>query len=210
MFIGHYSAAFVAKALVPDAPLPMLMVSAQLIDVAFCCLVLARLERAEIDPGDNPTVPLRTDHIPISHGFEMAFVWSAVAALIATFIYPNLSIAALWAIALTCLSHWALDFVVHTGDLLFALNRMKVGLGLWRYRVPSIALELGLILLGTAVLAAAESVTAWKVWTVGGAMVAMQLFAFFAPPPAPVIRLIGSMIVLYAAMIWAGWWIEAP
>lgn len=209
MFIGHYSAAFVAKAIVPEAPLPILMVSAQLMDVVFSACVLAGIERAEIDLKNNPTVPLRTDHIPLSHGFEMAFFWSAISVLLAYLAYADLSSAVLWAVALVCLSHWAIDFVVHTGDLPVAFRKSKVGLGLWAYRWPSILLELGLILLGTLVLALSHTVPAWKVWTVGSAMLVVQLVSFFTPPPSPVARLVGSMLLLYAAMTWAGWWIDA-
>jgi len=176
MFIGHYSAAFVAKAIVPEAPLPILMVSAQLMDVVFSGCVLAGIERAEIDPDDNPTVPLRTDHIPFSHGFEMAFFWSAISVTFAALAYADQS----------------------------------SGLGLWAYRWPSILLELGLILLGTVVLALSDVAPAWKVWTVGSAMLVVQIASFFTSPPTPVTRLVGSMLLIYAAMTWAGWWIDAP
>jgi len=210
MFIGHYSAAFVAKAIVPEAPLPILMVSAQLMDVVFSGCVLAGIERAEIDPDDNPTVPLRTDHIPFSHGFEMAFFWSAISVTFAALAYADQSSAVLWAVALVCLSHWVIDFIVHTGDLPVAFNKSKVGLGLWAYRWPSILLELGLILLGTVVLALSDVAPAWKVWTVGSAMLVVQIASFFTSPPTPVTRLVGSMLLLYAAMTLAGWWIDAP
>ena len=210
MFIGHYGVALAAKAASPDTPLPALMISTQLIDIVFCILVLAKVEKLEIDPNANPTVPIRTPYIPFSHGLESAIVLSVLCAFGAGVIYTDLTTQALWLIALVCFSHWLIDVVMHVGDVPVAFNRYKIGLGLWNYRKISICLELGLIAFGTVMLANAGVVASWKVWCVGAVMLAGQTYSFFAPPPEPANRLVGSMIVLYAIMTWAGWWIETP
>jgi membrane-bound metal-dependent hydrolase YbcI (DUF457 family) len=55
-------------------------------------------------------------------------------------------------IGLVCASHWLLDLIVHRADMPILPGSLgdlpRLGLGLWRYPAASIALELGLVMLG--------------------------------------------------------------
>jgi hypothetical protein len=45
-------------------------------------------------------------------------------------------------------SHWILDLIAHPRDLAIYDNTWKVGFGLWNYRDPEFALEIGLLAVG--------------------------------------------------------------
>ena len=51
-------------------------------------------------------------------------------------------------IGLAVFSHWALDLIAHPRDLAIYDNVWKVGFGLWNYRGPEFALEVGLLAVG--------------------------------------------------------------
>ncbi|MCX5840959.1 MAG: hypothetical protein NTY16_05795, partial [Deltaproteobacteria bacterium] len=59
-----------------------------------------------------------------------------------------------WALiaALCVLSHWVIDFVVHTPDLSIFFGYIKTGLGLWNYPYLSFGLEIILVLSGWLIL----------------------------------------------------------
>ena len=64
-------------------------------------------------------------------------IWRAKASNIAVLV-----------IGLAVFSHWLLDLIVHPRDLAMYDNTWKVGFGLWRYRDPEFALEIGLLAAG--------------------------------------------------------------
>jgi len=49
---------------------------------------------------------------------------------------------------LAVFSHWVLDLIAHPRDLAIYDNTWKVGFGLWNYRDPEFALEIGLLGVG--------------------------------------------------------------
>ncbi|MEL6640959.1 MAG: hypothetical protein AAFP98_06545 [Pseudomonadota bacterium] len=208
--MGHYGAAFAAKAVWPEAPLPALMLSTQIMDVAFCAFVGAGIEKIEITKQANPTVPIRSNSIPYSHGFESAIIYSILCAVGASLIYGDLTTQTLWVIGLICLSHWFIDLIVHTGDLPILFGRRKVGFGLWNYRSAAIGLEFAVIILGIVALASAGVVTAWKVWVVGALMLGLQMHTNRAEPPASIVQLLASMMTVFVLMTLLGVWLEAP
>ena len=81
-------------------------------------------------------------------------------------------------------SHWVLDLLVHRPDLPLYDNSAKVGLGLWN--VPAIELPLeALILLGGMWLCFRDNLSRAKgTFVFGVVLVAVQVYSFFAPPPA--------------------------
>jgi hypothetical protein len=48
MFVGHYGISFAAAAADPTVPLPALMISTQLLDVAWSAFILAGIEKARL------------------------------------------------------------------------------------------------------------------------------------------------------------------
>ena len=78
MFVGHYSAAFIAKRLEPRLPLWSLLLAVQLVDVVWAVLVLLGIERATIDfslPGN----PLVLSYMPYTHSLPATLLWSVLA-----------------------------------------------------------------------------------------------------------------------------------
>lgn len=59
-----------------------------------------------------------------------------------------------WALiaALCVLSHWVIDFIVHTPDLSIFFGYIKTGLGLWNYPYLSFGLEIILVFSGWLIL----------------------------------------------------------
>jgi hypothetical protein len=51
-------------------------------------------------------------------------------------------------VGLAVFSHWILDLIAHPRDLAIYDNTWKVGFGLWNYRDPEFALEIGLLGVG--------------------------------------------------------------
>ena len=185
MFVGHYAAAFAAKAIEPKAPLWTLAAGCQLVDIGWSAFVMAGIERASVDPS-LPGSSLVLEHMPWTHSLPMTFVWAIGAALLARLLLrlPN------WAsivIGLSVASHWLLDFLVHRPDLELWIGGEKVGLGLWNYPVPEQAVEIGLLAIAGAAWAASRKTqgrTAWPALAFIAFLVALQIVAMLQPQPA--------------------------
>ncbi|MEQ1709061.1 MAG: metal-dependent hydrolase [Terricaulis sp.] len=185
MFVGHYAAAFAAKAIEPKAPLWTLAAGCQLVDIGWSAFVMAGIERASVDPS-LPGSSLVLEHMPWTHSLPMTFVWAIGAALLARLLLrlPN------WAsivIGLAVASHWLLDFLVHRPDLELWIGGEKVGLGLWNYPVPEQAVEIGLLAIAGAAWAASRKTqgrTAWPALAFIAFLVALQIVAMLQPQPA--------------------------
>ena len=79
MLAGHYSAAFLAKALEPRLPLWILAIAVQLVDVLWAVFVLAGIEHLRVDPS-LPSNPLDLYDMPYTHSLLGALAWAALAA----------------------------------------------------------------------------------------------------------------------------------
>jgi hypothetical protein len=143
MFVGHYSAALAAKAAEPRAPLWALVAGCQLIDIGWSGLVMAGVEKMKIDPN-LPGSPLDLYFMPYTHSLPGSLVWAVGAALLSRLVL-RLPWRAAAIIGLVVFSHWILDLLVHRPDLELWFGGPKVGLGLWNYPLPEMALELGLV-----------------------------------------------------------------
>ena len=197
MFVGHYAAAFAAKAIEPKAPLWALAAGCQLVDIGWSAFVMAGIERASVDPS-LPGSTFVLEHMPWTHSLPMTFVWAAGAALLARLLLrlPN------WAsivIGLSVVSHWLLDFLVHRPDLELWIGGEKVGLSLWNYPVPEQAVEMGLLAIAGAAWAAsrkAQGRTAWPALAFIAFLVALQIVAMLQPQPAgPLLPQAGATIL---------------
>src|SRR5258705_13822703 len=152
MLAGHYSAAFLAKAAVPRTPLWLLALAVQLVDVLWAGFVLLGVERMQLDPS-LPSNPLVLEYMPYTHSLLGTLVWAGLAALATQRWLGSRSVAL--AVAAAVASHWLLDVLVHRPDLTLWGAPPKLGLGIWNYPAPALALEPGLLL--TAALACLRS-----------------------------------------------------
>lgn len=205
MFVGHYSAAFVAKAAKPQIPLWVLLLAAQLVDILWAILVLAGVEQVRLDPA-LPSNPLALEGIPVSHSLPATFLWSALAFAAARRAV-GLGAAAAWIVAATCGSHWFLDFLVHRPDLPVFFGSWKVGLGIWNYPIPAYLLEIVLIAAAVwlCIRACPVSGRALRPWLAfATALLVLQTATSFGPFPTSVTGMVIPALLLYLAIPWVG------
>ncbi len=148
MLVGHYAPAFFIKAAKPSMPMWLLFVAVQLADIAWAALVLLGIEKVRIIPGFTASTPLDLYYMPYSHSLVAALLWSLAALLVYRWIPHTRPWRLAYLLGIAVLSHWLLDAMVHAPDLPLYGDQHKVGLGLWNYPLPSLALELGLLALG--------------------------------------------------------------
>jgi hypothetical protein len=144
MFIGHYSAAFVAAAHPKAPPLPALFVAAQLVDIGFFTFVLAGVEHMRIVPGFTAMNPMDLYDMPFTHSLLGALIWAAGFGIILWLWLKN-GVSALIG-GVVVLSHWLLDVLVHAPDMSIAGGPPKFGLALWNKPFVEMPLELALII----------------------------------------------------------------
>jgi hypothetical protein len=129
---GHLAIGFAAKSAAPKAPLLVLLVASEVLDLlcfGFVALGIEKLGTSHTDLTRGLTV-LTPASIPWSHGLFMSVGWSVIAAAIAYLIFRDRRTSGI--IGLVVFSHWVLDFIVHLPDLpLFFDGSPKLGLGLW-------------------------------------------------------------------------------
>ena len=89
MFVGHYSASFVGKAVEPRIPLWVLFLAVQFLDVLWGIFVLLGIEKVRIVPGITASSPLDLYYMPYTHSLVGALGWSALAFVVWQF-FPKL------------------------------------------------------------------------------------------------------------------------
>lgn len=148
MFVGHYGLGFIVKKKTKDVPLWLLFLSVQLMDIVAFILVFFGVEKAAYRNSDNPFLTNNLD-LPYSHSLVGALLLAVILYLILIMIKRKS-----WALiaALCVLSHWVIDFIVHTPDLSILFGYVKTGLGLWNYPYLSFGLEIVLVLAGWLIL----------------------------------------------------------
>ena len=127
MYAGHYAAALALKARYPETPAWVPLLGVGVLDILFGPFVLAGLERVSMTPGVSPGISL--DYIDWSHSLVMALVWSGFFAVL--FLRRSALIATVAGVAV--FSHFALDLVMHPGDLaLWPGSGVHLGFGVWQ------------------------------------------------------------------------------
>jgi predicted outer membrane lipoprotein len=201
MFIGHFAPALVA-ATHKDAPsLPVLMVAAQLVDWGFFIFAILGVEAMRITPGMTVMNPMDLYHMPYTHSLVGGVAWAAAFGIIITLWMKNRK-ASLIAAAVV-LSHWFLDVLVHTQDMTIAGHPPKLGLGLWNY--PAIEMPLEIALTMGALWFYASRTGGWRrpVTVLATALLAVQAFNWFAPPPTEMsLAMPVSALLAFAVLTW--------
>lgn len=148
MFIGHYAAAFAAKAVRPVLPLWLLFVAVQVVDFIWAVLVMTGVEKIRIIPGYTPANPLDLYHIPYSHSLVAGIVWSIAFAVLYMIMRRGAGVKLSGVVlGLAVFSHWLADLLVHKSDLPILYGDPKLGFGLWDYFWLSLGMEIGLLVL---------------------------------------------------------------
>ena len=209
MFIGHYSASFVAKGVAPSVPLWLLLVAAQLVDIAWGLLIFSGVEHATLD-ATLPSSPLVLQHMPYTHSLVATFVWSLIAFTVAKKAF-HFAIRESVAVALVVASHWFFDLLVHRPDLPLLVNAPKLGFGLWNYPALAYGLEISLLLFAVWFCVRAMPVRAdrRRVWY-GFALVlaVIQTMILIGPKPPTLTAMVAFALLLYVTIPYAGRWVE--
>ncbi len=147
MFAGHFGVAAAIKSKTPELPLWSLLVSTQLLDIAFIPFSLAGLEKMEpIGDGGYAKMIIYAFY---SHSLVGALLLSILAASLASILWSK---KAGIVIGMVAFSHWILDLIVHRPDMPVLLGNTGdfplLGFGLWESVSASILLEFLLIAVG--------------------------------------------------------------
>lgn len=207
MFVGHYGVSFAAKRSDDSIPLWVLFLAVQLLDVVWAPLVLLGVEKVRIVPGITATNPLDLYYMPYTHSLLAALLWSAAAGAGYRLLARPSSRSASLLVGLAVFSHWVLDFVVHRPDLPLYDNSAKVGLGLWNQPTVAFALEATLLLGGMALFLRQRQGHRLPVVAFGLAMLAVQAYVFFGPPPASSAAIAITALGSYAVFALVIWWL---
>jgi len=135
--------------------LGVLFIATQLMDIVFFILVLLGVEHLRIIPGFTEASPFDLYDYPISHSLLGAVAWSVITYLVIRFI-PLKALddgdskqRAALVLSVAVFSHFVLDVLVHTPDLLLIPGLdIRIGLGLWNSIIGTVAVELAILLVG--------------------------------------------------------------
>lgn len=220
MFIGHYGVAFALKKYAPRTSLGILFIAVQLVDIAFFILIPLGIEYLRIIPGFTEASPFDLYDYPISHSLLGALVWSVATYLVVRFIplkalgdAPYRQRVAL-VLSAAVFSHFILDIVVHTPDLLLVPGLdVRVGLGLWNSIIATVAVELAILLVGCWMYLRSTTKGAGLVGEYG-MYVFLSVLAiitivtpFMTFPDVPTVVITSE--ILYAVFALSAWWLDS-
>ena len=207
MFVGHYSAAFALKASQPRVPLWALFLAVQGVDIGWALLVMAGIEKARVVPGFTAAFPVDLYYMPYTHSLVATVIWAAVLGAAYYAWRRGHGAAAALAVAAAVASHWFLDLLVHAPDLPLYGDQHKLGLGLWNYPVPELALELVLMAGAILLFVRAQPQHARRAWTLGAVLAVVQTGHTLGPwlldsAVAVAAMALGGYLVFAAAAAW--------
>lgn len=149
MFAGHFGLAAIVKAHTSQVPLWALLVSSQLLDVAFIPMVMTAAESMDetVYGGGYGGAVIHADY---THSLLGAIILTLAAAFAGRWIWGK---RAGVIIGTVVFSHWLLDLLVHRADMPILPGNWGdlplLGFSLWQYPWVSITLEALLIAAGT-------------------------------------------------------------
>ncbi len=209
MFIGHYAVGLAAKQFAPRSSLGALIAAPILLDLLWPIFLLLGWEQVSIVPNGNPFLRLEFDYYPISHGLVAVIGWATLYASI----YFGITryVAGAIVVWMGVASHWLLDFIVHLADLQIDAESKLYGLGLWRHRWWTMALEVAMFAIGIGTYQRHTKPKDAVGLIVFIGFVAFLLLAYagviFGPPP-PSVKKLAIMSLLTALMIPWAWWLD--
>jgi hypothetical protein len=212
VFVGHYGPSLATKAAKNSIPLWVLFIAVQLLDVFWSIFVLLGIEKVRITPGITATNPLDLYYMPYTHSLLGAMLWS-IAAGISYYVFRKADgVPAAELVGAAVFSHWVLDWIVHRPDLPLYDNSFKMGLGLWNHPVFAFLLEIAVLFSGMYLYMKTTTRVArgggFGVVIFGFAMLAVQAYVFFGPPPASDKAAAVSALVFYFAFAGIAFWLE--
>jgi membrane-bound metal-dependent hydrolase YbcI (DUF457 family) len=213
MFIGHFGLSFAAKKVAPKVSLGVLFIATQFVDILWPFLLSLNIEKVAIVPGYTKSNALEFLYFPYTHSLLAGVLWGLVVGFI-YFLFKRDRQGAL-VVALCVLSHWFLDLLVHTADLpLTPFESSKLGLGLWNHVALSLTIETVLFFAGVLIYAGATKAKTkagkWGFWSFALFLVVFNISNTFGPPPpASIMALSLTLIILMAIIVAIAFWIDS-
>jgi hypothetical protein len=209
MGVGHLAASFAVRTRLPRVPFFFLLAAGCLLDLLWGLAILSGIEHARIDTDTGSAVPLVLESVPYTHSLVASLFWGAVVSL-AWWLWRRDRVAAVVLGALVT-SHWVLDFVSHVPDIPLLPSGPLCGLGLWRSRVGTVIVEVGMLWTGLVLYARGTSgkdrIGGGGLFVFSALLTVMGAGAYLGPPPRSVLPLaIGNVILILPLMIIA--WID--
>lgn len=207
MFLGHFAAGFAAKRFAPRASLGTYFFAAQMLDLIWPVLVIAGVEKVEVELTATQFTPLNFVFYPYSHSLLMCALWSAVAA--GVYFAVTKQAKETVAVAGLVMSHWFLDWASHREDMpILLFGELKTGLGLWNSTVATLAVEGGLFVAGVIAYLTVRPKWAANQWFWGLVLLLAGIFlmnAFGPKPPenAPAFWLAAPALGMWLFVVWA-------
>lgn len=153
MFVGHYAASLALKWYEPRVSLGVLFLGVQFVDILFFPLAMIGIEQLEIVEGYTAATHFALPFMPYTHSLLATLCWGGLFYVL--FRWParhkgkGAAHRVALVVALSVMSHWFLDLLVHTPDLpILGDNSPKLGLGLWNNAWATFALEAALLGVG--------------------------------------------------------------
>ena len=165
-----------------------MFIAVQFLDYIWATLVLLGIEKVRVIKGFTAGSMLDSYFHPYSHSLIAAIAWTCVAGLAYKIFCSRLGCVyrkyAALIVGVAVFSHWILDLIAHPRDLAIYDNTWKVGFGLWNYRDPEFALEIGLLGVGIMLYLARNAMPAIRKGAViafGVALVVIQVGDTYVP-----------------------------
>lgn len=135
--INHAATALIIKKACPDAPIAVLLVSVQLIEIFWVILNFSGIEKTRTKDEVRTVKDVELAYMPFSHSIASTIVLTLGALALITLGFGRVDLGA--AVALGIGSHLVLDLLSHARDIALApfLDGGKFGVGL--YERPAIA-----------------------------------------------------------------------
>jgi hypothetical protein len=188
MFVGHYGVSFAAKSAEKRAPLWLLFIAVQWLDVLWSGLVMLGIEKLRIVPGFTESNPMDLYYMPFTHGLPGALAIAAAFGAVGMLFWRDRRAAIFAVLSGAVFSHWLLDLVVHVHDLPLWGDSFKVGFGLWNHLSISFPLEIATLAAGAAIYARAVPARNPRgnalLWGFVGLLAIVQTIGTFAAQPA--------------------------
>jgi membrane-bound metal-dependent hydrolase YbcI (DUF457 family) len=209
MFLGHFGLAFAAKKASPSISLGALFLACQFADLLWPTLVLAGIERVEIEPGATTFTPLDFVSYPYSHSLVALILWAVIVGTI-YMMATRAPAAAAVTLGLLVLSHWVLDYVTHRPDMPLTMGGpQRLGLGLWNSVRGTLATEFAIfgagIMLYRRSTAARDRIGSIGLWSMVAFLLVVYLISSFGPPPPSPTAVAWSVQAMWLVVVWAYW-----
>ncbi len=177
MFVGHFAVAFLLWKLIPQVPLPVILIAVSFPDLLWSILVPAGIEKVRINPDSPLQKFIVFEKFPYSHSLVLGSVLSLPLGLLIAGVLNYPLVVPMFVAGSA--SHWLLDTVVHLKDLpvLGFDGDRKVGAGLWKSGPLAFAVEYAFYAIVT--LFALSGMTIVYALIIGAVFHAINLPSFF-------------------------------